>query len=54
MREIFDQIDHLEKSDVQVQKQQSYQDVFNWFLGAGLCFLGATFVLSETVWSKVP
>ncbi|MBV8377463.1 MAG: VWA domain-containing protein [Verrucomicrobia bacterium] len=54
MTEIFDQIDHLEKTDVQVQKYQTYQDVFGWVLGAGLCFLGATFVLGETVWSKVP
>jgi Ca-activated chloride channel family protein len=54
MTEIFNQIDRLEKTDVQVQKYQTYQDVFSWLLGAGLCFLGATFVLSETVWSKVP
>jgi Ca-activated chloride channel homolog len=54
MHEIFDQIDRLEKTDLQVQKQQSYQDEFNWLLGAGLCLLSATFVLSETVWSKVP
>jgi Ca-activated chloride channel family protein len=54
MREIFDQIDRLEKTDVQVQKQQSYQDGFIWLLGAGLCLLSATFVLSETIWSKVP
>ena len=54
MREIFDQIDHLEKTDVQVQKHQSYRDTFVWLLGAGLCFLSATFVLGETVWSKVP
>jgi Ca-activated chloride channel family protein len=54
LREIFDQIDHLEKTDVQLQKHQSYQDAFNLLLGAGLCFLSATFVLGETVWSKVP
>ena len=54
LREIFDQIDHLEKTDVQFQKHQSYQDAFGWLLGAGLCFLSATFVLGETVWSKVP
>ena len=54
LREIFDQIDHLEKTDVQVQKHQSYRDTFVWLLGAGLCFLSATFVLGETVWSKVP
>ena len=54
LREIFDQIDHLEKTDVQVQRHQSYRDAFVWLLGAGLCFLSATFVLGETVWSKVP
>jgi Ca-activated chloride channel homolog len=54
MTEIFNQIDQFEKSDFQVQKYQSYQDIFGWLLGAGLCFLGATFVLGETVWSKVP
>jgi Ca-activated chloride channel family protein len=54
LREIFDQIDHLEKTDVQFQRQQSYQDAFGWLLGAGLCFLSATFILGETVWSKVP
>jgi Ca-activated chloride channel homolog len=54
MREIFNQIDQLEKTDVQMQEHQSYQDIFSWVLGAGLCCLGAIFVLSETVWSKVP
>jgi Ca-activated chloride channel homolog len=54
MTEIFDQIDHLEKTEVQSQRNQSYQDLFTWLLGAGLCFLGTTFVLGETIWSKVP
>ncbi len=54
MTEIFNQIDQLEKTDVQVQKHQSYQDMFAWVLGTGLCLLGVTFVLNETIWSKVP
>ncbi|MEA3148170.1 MAG: Ca-activated chloride channel [Verrucomicrobiota bacterium] len=54
LTEIFSQIDHLEKTDVEVQKHQSYEDLFTWLLGGGLCLLGASFVLSETVWSKVP
>jgi Ca-activated chloride channel family protein len=54
MTEIFNQIDQLEKTDVQVQKHQSYQDMFAWVLGTGLCLLGMTFVLNETIWSKVP
>jgi Ca-activated chloride channel family protein len=54
MTEIFEQIDQFEKTEIQLQKYESYQDVFVWLLGAGVCLLGATFALSETVWSKVP
>jgi Ca-activated chloride channel family protein len=54
LKDIFNQIDQFEKSDVEVQKYQSYQDVFAWLLGGGICFLGATFILSQTIWSKLP
>jgi len=54
LKEIFSQIDQFEKTDLEVQKYQNYQDIFGWLLGVGLCFLGATFVLRETIWSKVP
>jgi Ca-activated chloride channel homolog len=54
LKEIFNQIDQFEKTDLEMQKYQNYQDIFGWFIGAGLCFLGATFVLRETIWSKVP
>jgi Ca-activated chloride channel family protein len=54
LKEIFSQIDQYEKTDIEVQKYQNYQDIFGWLLGAALCFLGATFVLRETIWSKVP
>jgi Ca-activated chloride channel family protein len=54
MTQIFEQIDQFEKTEVQLQKYETYEDFYAWLLGAGLCFLGATFALSETVWSKVP
>jgi Ca-activated chloride channel homolog len=54
MTEIFEQIDQFEKTETQLQKYESYQDIFIWLLGAGVCLLGATFALSETIWSKVP
>jgi Ca-activated chloride channel homolog len=54
MTEIFEQIDQFEKTETQLQKYESYQDIFVWLLGAGVCLLGATFALSETIWSKVP
>jgi Ca-activated chloride channel homolog len=54
MTEIFEQIDQFEKTEIELQKYESYQDIFIWFLGAGICLLGATFALRQTVWSKVP
>jgi Ca-activated chloride channel homolog len=54
MTEIFEQIDQFEKTEIELQKYESYQDIFIWFLGAGVCLLGATFALRQTVWSKVP
>ena len=54
LKEIFSQIDQFEKTDLEVQRYQNYRDVFGWLLGAGVCCLGATFILSETIWSKVP
>ena len=54
LREIFSQIDQFEKTDLEVQRYQNYRDLFGWLVGAGLCCLGATFILSETIWSKVP
>ena len=54
LKEIFSQIDQFEKTDLEVQRYQNYRDFFGWLLGAGLCCLGAAFILSETIWSKVP
>jgi Ca-activated chloride channel family protein len=54
MTEIFEQIDQFEKTEIELQKYENYQDIFVWLLGAGVCLLGATFALSETIWSKVP
>jgi Ca-activated chloride channel family protein len=54
MTEIFEQIDQFEKTEIELQKYESYQDIFIWLLGAGVCLLGATFALRQTVWSKVP
>jgi Ca-activated chloride channel family protein len=54
MREIFDQIDKLERTGVDVQQYQNYDDVFPWLLAAGFVLLGTTFALRETIWSVVP
>ncbi|HZC58938.1 MAG TPA: VWA domain-containing protein [Chthoniobacterales bacterium] len=54
MTEIFEQIDKFEKSGTRIQKYQTYEDYFPWLLGAGFFLLGGTFILTESVWSKLP
>ena len=54
MREIFDQIDKLERTGAEVQQYQNYDDLFPWLLAAGFVFLGAAFTLREAVWSVIP
>jgi Ca-activated chloride channel homolog len=54
MREIFDQIDKLERTGVDTQQYQSFEDTFPWLVAGGLFLLGTTFTLSETVWRVVP
>jgi Ca-activated chloride channel homolog len=54
MREIFDQIDKLERTGAEVQQYQNYDDLFPWLLAGGFVFLGATFTLREAVWSVIP
>jgi len=54
MREIFEQIDKLERSGRVVQQYQNYDDVFPWLLAAGFALLAATFTLREIIWSVVP
>ncbi len=54
MTEIFGKIDQYEKGGLQVQKYETFEDFFPWLMGFGVCLLGATFILTETFWSKVP
>ena len=54
MREIFDQIDKLERTGAEVQQYQNYDDLFPWLLATGFIFLGVTFTLREAVWSVIP
>jgi Ca-activated chloride channel family protein len=51
---IFDEIDELEKSEVDVQKVSQYKDLFPWFVLAGVVFLVAETVLGQTLWRRLP
>jgi len=54
MRDIFDQIDKLERTGAEVQQYQNYDDLFPWLLAAGFVFLATTFTLREAAWSVIP
>jgi len=54
LEKIFGEIDKLEKSKVEVEKIAQYRDLFPWFVGAGLAFLGIEVLLSQTLWRRLP
>jgi Ca-activated chloride channel family protein len=54
LHQIYDDIDHLEKTEVEVKKYQHYQELFGLFILAGLALLVVEIVLGQTVWRKLP
>lgn len=54
LQQIYDDIDKLEKTKVELTQYRRYRDLFPWFLGLGLGLLSLQMVLSQTLWRKVP
>lgn len=54
LRSIYDEIDRLEKTEVQVKKYQRYREVFPMFALPGLALLLLEIILSHTVWRTLP
>lgn len=54
LTQIFDQIDHLEKSTVEMKQYTQYRELFPWLLGAGLVLLAVQALLAQTVGSRLP
>ncbi|HZJ13414.1 MAG TPA: VWA domain-containing protein [Chthoniobacteraceae bacterium] len=54
LREIFEQIDKMEKSTVELDQYKQYRDLFPWFLGAGFAMIAFQAVLGETLWRRLP
>lgn len=52
--EVFSEIDRLEKTDVQAQQLTRAEELFPWFLGAGLLLMSLDMFLSATLWRRVP
>jgi len=54
LRDIYEQIDRLEKTEVQVKKFQRYRELFPLVALPGLVLLLLEVILSHTVWRKLP
>lgn len=54
LRSIYDEIDHMEKSEVKANKFSLYSEKFEWFAVPGLFLLLLEIILSHTVWRKLP
>ena len=54
LREIFGEIDQLEKTKIEVEKIAQYRDLFPWFVAAGLALLVLEITASQTIWRRLP
>jgi len=54
LRKIYDEIDTLEKSEVEVTKYINVKELFHWLVLPGIGLLLLETVLGSTVWRKLP
>lgn len=54
LNQIFEQIDKLEKSTVELSQYKQYRDLFPWLLASGFGLLALQLVLAETVGRRLP
>jgi len=54
LEEVYQQIDHLEKSSFQMKQYRQYRDLFPWFVAAGALLLLVNVGLSQTVRRRLP
>ncbi len=54
LRTIYDQIDHLEKSEVKLRRFATYQPLYAWPLVAALALLAIEVILNNTRYRRLP
>lgn len=54
LQEVYDEIDRLERSEVEVTEFRNYTDLYPWFVAFGFGLLGVQLVLSQTIWRRLP
>jgi Ca-activated chloride channel family protein len=53
-KQIYDEIDKLEKTEASVKKYTQFTELFAWFVAAGLTILLLEFVLAQTAFRRLP
>lgn len=53
-RQIYQEIDRLEKTEAEIRKYQRYHEVFAWFAVPGFVLLLMELTLAHTIWRKLP
>ncbi len=54
LNKIYDDIDRLEKTDVEVKKYTQFQELFPWVVISGTVVLLLEVVLNQTLWRRLP
>jgi len=54
LNKIYDDIDRLEKTDVEVKKYTQFQELFPWAIISGTVVLLIEVVLNQTLWRRLP
>ncbi len=54
LRNIYAEIDRLEKTPVKLKKFEQYQELFGWALVPGILILGLETVLAQTRFRRLP
>lgn len=53
-RQIYDEIDKLEKSEATINKYTEYKELFQWFVAAGFAVLLIELSLGQTIFRRLP
>jgi Ca-activated chloride channel family protein len=54
LNKIYDDIDRLEKTDVEVKKYSQFQELFPWAIASGMGVLLLEVILNQTLWRRLP
>jgi Ca-activated chloride channel family protein len=54
LEQIYEDIDKLEKTTVELTQLRQYRDLFPWFIGIGAGMLSLQMILGQTLWKKIP